>query len=176
MKNLRYIALLSVLILPLAACEATKDQLGLTRTAPDEYAVIKRAPLEMPPDFTLRPPRPGATRPQEMATEEQAKSAIFGDAGNAAARSTPDNGESALLMHAGADRAQPDIRQQVDYETSVLAPKEKPVAERILGWSVGGEDKPPATVVDAEAEAERLKKNAEEGKSVTEGETPQIEQ
>ena len=44
----------------LAACSG--DELtrtfGLTRDAPDEFQVTTRAPLSMPPDFTLRPPRP----------------------------------------------------------------------------------------------------------------------
>ena len=46
--------------LALSGCSDAKEQLGLTRSAPDEFAVVKRAPLAMPPDYTLRPPRPGA--------------------------------------------------------------------------------------------------------------------
>ena len=162
-------------VMALSACDRTKEQLGLTQTAPDEYAVIRRAPLEMPPDYTLRPPQPGTARPQEANPDKQAKSVVFGDSKGASDKK-PDDGEAALLQQAGADKAQPNIRQQVDYETSVLAPKEKPVAERLLGWTMGGDKQPPATVVDPKAEAERLKKNEEEGKPVTDGETPTIEQ
>jgi len=130
----------------------------------------------MPPDYTLRPPRPGAPRPQEAAPEDQAEAAMFGDA-QQPAQSAPDSGESALLNQAGADAAQPGIRQAVDRETATLEPKDKPVAEKLLGWTTGSSDAPPpASVVDPKAEAERLRKNAEEGKPVTEGETPTIEE
>jgi hypothetical protein len=156
------------------ACEGTKDQLGLTRTAPDEFAVMKRAPLEIPPDYSLRPPRPGAARPQEMDPEKKAEKALFGE--NKASGSTaPENGETALLQQAGTDIAQPDIRSWIDRETSIITPKEKPVAERLIGWTTGSSDHDSASVVDAKGEAERIRKNIEEGRPVTEGETPSIE-
>ena len=44
----------------LSACEGgIGDALGLGKKAPDEFAVVRSAPLTLPPDFTLRPPRPG---------------------------------------------------------------------------------------------------------------------
>ena len=80
MKAFR-VALVTSLGLSLAACSG--DELtrtfGLTRDAPDEFQVTTRAPLSMPPDFTLRPPRPGATRPQELTQREQAEAALAPD-------------------------------------------------------------------------------------------------
>jgi len=38
----------------------------------DEFAVVTKAPLIMPPDYNLRPPRPGAARPQEQSERQQA--------------------------------------------------------------------------------------------------------
>ena len=49
---------------------------GLTRDAPDEYTVTTRAPLSMPPDYNLRPPRPGSPRPQEQSERQQAQEAL----------------------------------------------------------------------------------------------------
>ena len=172
-KKVGFIAILACLS-GLAACSNAKEQLGLTRSAPDEYAIVKRAPLEMPPDYALRPPRPGMARPQEAEPGKQAQMALFGNDSQQSSRKTPEDGESALLQQAGADNAQPGIRQQVDRETALLEPQEKPVIEKLLGWAGTGSEKPPATVVDAKAEAERLKKNAEEGRPVTEGNTPTI--
>ncbi|MGH7063561.1 MAG: DUF3035 domain-containing protein, partial [Stellaceae bacterium] len=43
---------------------------------PDEFAVESRAPLTIPPDFDLRPPEPGAARPQEKSTSQQAEQVI----------------------------------------------------------------------------------------------------
>ncbi len=180
MRNIFRISVYTIAItagLSLTACSNAKEQLGLTRQSPDEFAIVKRAPLEMPPSYALRPPTPGATRPQEQASQEQARTVVFGaEEVRTTPSAAPDNVEEALLQRAGGDMAQPNIRATVDHEISILEPKEKPVAEKLLGITMGRKSEKPATVVDAQAEAERLKKNREEGNPVTEGETPSIEQ
>ena len=60
----------------LSGCTDFKRELGLSPTAPDEFAVESRAPLTIPPDFDLRPPQPGAPRPQEASAEDKARKAI----------------------------------------------------------------------------------------------------
>src|SRR2546421_2891298 len=59
-----------------AGCSDFKKTIGLEPTLPDEFAVESRAPLTIPPDFELRPPSPGASRPQEKTANQQAKQAI----------------------------------------------------------------------------------------------------
>jgi len=68
--------LCSAAALSLQGCTGLKRSIGLEKTSPDEFAVESRAPLEMPPDFDLRPPQPGATRPQEKAADQQARKVI----------------------------------------------------------------------------------------------------
>ncbi len=63
-------------ILMLAACSDLRQALGMDRTGPDEFAVESRAPLTIPPDFDLRPPQPGAHRPQEVTAAEKAQKVI----------------------------------------------------------------------------------------------------
>ena len=48
------------------------------RQRPDEFAVQRQAPLVIPPDFALVPPAPGAPRPTDTSTAQQAQSALFG--------------------------------------------------------------------------------------------------
>jgi len=60
----------------LAGCTDFKKSIGLEPTLPDEFAVESRAPLTIPPDFELRPPQPGASRPQEKSADQQAKQLI----------------------------------------------------------------------------------------------------
>src|SRR5712675_1854188 len=60
----------------LQGCTDLKRSIGLEKTSPDEFAVESRAPLTMPPDFNLRPPQPGAARPQEKSSDQQARQAI----------------------------------------------------------------------------------------------------
>jgi hypothetical protein len=57
----------------LSGCSDIKQMVGLDQSMPDEFAVESRAPLTIPPDFNLRPPEPGAPRPQEKSTEQQAE-------------------------------------------------------------------------------------------------------
>ena len=70
----------------------------LGRDRPDEFAVARNAPLVIPPDFALEPPRPGeAAAPADA--RSQALQALFG---GPAPRS---DAETTLLQRAEADRA-----------------------------------------------------------------------
>lgn len=171
--NRTVLMFLCALPFALGACSNTKEQLGLAKKSPDEFAVTKHAPLAMPPDYALRPPQPGAPRPQEQSTDEMARSAVFGDGAQGGAHSAPDSAEAALLKQAGSGYADPNIRRMVDAETAEYEQSQKPVVKKILGV-VGAGDDTAASVVDPGAEAERLRKNAEAGKPVTEGETPSV--
>ena len=54
------------LIAGLGAMTAACGSSGLlNRDRPDEFAVQRQAPLVVPPDFNLVPPKPGAPRPAE---------------------------------------------------------------------------------------------------------------
>lgn len=175
-----YLSIFAVCLSPLilASCSGAKETLGLERTVPDEFAVVKRAPLEMPPSYYLRPPRPGAPRPQEQTTDQQAKQTVFGEAAiQEEAIAQPENttsSEALLLQQAGTNVADPAIRAKVDAETAELGDRNKPVAEKLLGLA-GGSSEPSASVVDAAEESARIRENLETGKPVTEGETPYIE-
>jgi hypothetical protein len=60
----------------ISGCTDLKKAIGLEKASPDEFAVESRAPLEMPPDFDLRPPQPGASRPQEKSSDKLARQVI----------------------------------------------------------------------------------------------------
>ena len=159
----------------LSACEGgIGDALGLGKNAPDEFAVVRSAPLTLPPDFTLRPPRPGEARPNEESVREQAKVALFNEAGALAiddSTAAATQGEAAFIERAGAADVDPNIRHIVDREFSGYASEDESFIDSLLFWQ---EEQLPGEVVDAAAEAERLRENAEAGKSVTAGETPTI--
>jgi hypothetical protein len=75
------------------------------RGAPDELAIGRQAPLVIPPDFNISPPKPGAPRPVAPDARTDALQALFPDS------VTPkSNGETALLDAAGASRADPTAR------------------------------------------------------------------
>jgi hypothetical protein len=60
----------------LAGCADFRMALGIDRVGPDEFAVESRAPLTIPPEFDLRPPQPGAPRPQEVTAADKARKVI----------------------------------------------------------------------------------------------------
>ena len=62
--------------LMLPGCTGFRQALGMDRVGPDEFAVESRAPLTLPPEFDLRPPQPGAPRPQELTAADKARKVI----------------------------------------------------------------------------------------------------
>lgn len=169
---------LCLAVLPvLAGCSDVRDTIGLTKDAPDEFSVVRRAPLEIPPGLTaaaLPPPRPGMPRPQETAPSEDAREALTGTKSEVYAAEASAS-EDVLLQKTNADQTDPSIRRTLDKESEELKDVNKPVIQKLTGLAKG-ESENSATIVDAQKEYERLKKNKEEGKPATEGETPYIEE
>lgn len=150
MKNRVIYALLSLLVL--AGCSGARDRLGLSKATPDEFAVVRRAPLEMPPDYALRPPRPGAPRPQEQAAVDAARAAVLGQTDQSGGTSAA---ESALIRTTGATNVPSNIRAKVDAEASEDSDGDVSVLKKIAG--IGGEATPEGKAIDPVAEAARLK-------------------
>ncbi|MCE3005361.1 MAG: DUF3035 domain-containing protein [Alphaproteobacteria bacterium] len=175
--------------LMLLACSGqdARETLGLIREAPDEFVVVSRPPLTVPPDFELRPPTPGVARPAESTTSAARALVLKGEAppasleelgaaptvatavdpvlsGNAA---TP--GESSLLNKIGITRVDPEIRQKLgaDPEKAAAKREAKTFYDRLLQES--GEE----PVVDSRKEAERIRINTDTGKPVNEGVVPE---
>ena len=146
----------------LAGCVSTRNALGLTKVTPDEFRVVTKAPLVVPPDFALRPPAPGKPRPQELQPESAARTALLGNR-EGEGRS---DGEKLLVAKAGADKADPLIRYVVEDEFGDVAHKEKSFADKVMFWrpdkaatptpAATGSDN--AAPIDAAAESDRISK------------------
>lgn len=145
----------------LSACSSTRKALGMNKVTPDEFRVVAKAPLVVPPEYALRPPAPGEPRPQELQPESAARNALLG-AREAQGRT---EGEKLLVAKAGADKADPLIRYVVDDETGSLAHKEKSFADKVMFWksgqaapaSPGAAQDDTATPIDPAAEEARVK-------------------
>ena len=149
MKNLKFL-----LIVPLALT-ACSNQFDFSKKAPDEFAVVTRAPLEMPDSYNdLPPPKAGVSRAQETSPEETAKEVLFGEASKIT-QETVSSGESILLQKANAQNTPNNIRDQIDTETQKLAEENTSTFNKILG-RVGKNTKAPADVIDPVKESERL--------------------
>jgi hypothetical protein len=161
--------------LALTGCgNSFRESLGLTRNAPDEFQVVAHAPLSMPPDIALQQPEPGAARPQEASTRTAAQSIVV-NSGGAQAPTTDltdrSPGEAQLLTSLGATDADPNVRQMVEEETASQIERDKSVLSRLNFWQT---PEPYGVIVDPVGESQRIQRNMEEGKPLTEGDTPII--
>ena len=110
---MRKMILAATLLTLVAGCASGGGVFG--RKGPNEFAVSRAAPLVVPPDFALTPPKPGQPRPQEADSSTQALQALFG---GPAARSAA---ESGAIGQAGGNRAQAGIRSNAgDPGTNVV--------------------------------------------------------
>ena len=166
------------LALALTGCEAARESFGFNKQAPDEFSVVTRAPLVVPPDFGLRPPQPGAQRPQEKPVVERARETVLGKSAAEQQFATTSGaqplseGERALLTQAEALKVDPSIRQTVDRESSLLAEANSDFIDRLIFWQKA---EPPGMVVDPTKESQRIRQAVAMGESPTKGETPTIQ-
>ncbi len=101
--NFRHLSVAVVSSLVLVAC-------GSGKNSPDEFAVVDRPPLVIPPEAELTPPRPGEPRAQPMDPGRRAFEALF--PGKEYKPSPPKSrSEDGLLALVG--RADPDVRSNV---------------------------------------------------------------
>jgi predicted small secreted protein len=176
MKNNRFM-LACVALLALSACNTMKKELGVGRNSPDEFMVVKRAPLSLPPDYSLRPPSDSDVAPASDASN-QAKALLMGEGAEETAASG--GSENALLDQMGAEKANPEIRSIINEENGYIAVKNEKLVDKLIFWKDEqdqgiSDDDLDSSVVNPGQEAERLKKNEEEGRPVNEGKVPTIE-
>jgi len=160
-------------VILLSGCSGDKlsRTFGLTRDAPDEYTVTTRAPLSMPPDYNLRPPRPGAPRPQEQSERQQAEEALVPQMALGAPQSSTSAGQAALMQQAGPP-APSDIRRKVDQDAR-YASDDDSFVDKVLYWRKPDTEH---AQVDPQKESQRLRQNAALGEGPDVGSTPIIQQ
>jgi len=75
MKRIPILAAASVAIFALSGCGTTSVY---QRDRPDEFAVTRSEPIQVPAAFNLPAPTPNAPRPQDGDTKQQVLDAMFG--------------------------------------------------------------------------------------------------
>ncbi len=122
------------LIVALGACTSSRS--GARANAPDEFRVVKKAPLVVPPEYNLRPPTPGQAQPFEVDEARAGVATAFGTTIGADASLS----ERALVAAAGANSVNPIIREQVDYEEARIIRKSQSISDKVIGWQKDGEE------------------------------------
>lgn len=174
------LAALALAALLVSGCSEIRSMAGFDRRVPDEFAVVSRAPLSLPPSFDLPPPAPGAPRPQESTATARAETVLFGGRqtgfylnGQFLPAGPASPGEAAFLARAGGGAVQANIRQVVNREADQEIEDSKGFADSLLFWQTPDQ---PGLVVDPQAEMRRLANNAALGLPLNEGEVPVIDE
>ncbi len=172
-----------ILVLTLTACSEgdVTSTLGLGRSAPDEFKVVSRPPLSVPPEFTLRPPLPGEDTLETLPADKLTRAMITGtsasaDPNNIPTRAdgtplvdtavlpvesgnAPTGGEALLLERLGATQADQNIREKI-YQDRIVK-KQEEEESWVEGLNPFDADK---ESINAAEEAKKLK---EAGKPTT---------
>jgi len=171
MKHIKLIALSVIAAVALTGCDGARKALTQTKAAPDEFSVYTRAPLTLPRDYGLRPPSEVEAEARKGDDPQSVAKRVM--LGGREAKTPPIQaatpGTTALLAHAGAQNAEPDIRQIVNRETSVFAEEDQNFMEALMF------DPVPGQVVEPTEERQRIQENQALGNPVNTGETPVIE-
>ena len=148
----------------LSACSQTTKALGLTKNSPNEFNILTKAPLVVPPEYNLRPPQVGTSNAENNYSQKSARDALLGDIDDA----EPTRGEVVLMSKAGVGRANQEIRLEIDGSNSVER-KSKSFSDQVLFWRDGKVIQPEGSPVDPEIEARRIEsvKAATGGQDVT---------
>jgi hypothetical protein len=97
---------------------------------PDEFRVVTKAPLTVPPDYSLRPPGAGESVPAEVAAAQNDNAAAFGATLGVNASAS----ERALVAAADANAVSPLVRTQLDYEEFKTIRKSTSITDRVMFW------------------------------------------
>jgi hypothetical protein len=164
-------AVLGGAAMALIGCQDIRDAAGITKTPPDEFAVVTKAPLVIPPDFNLRPPKPGAPPTNQSSPTDSAEQAITGDDPATVAASLPSTyspAEKDLLANTGGATADHTVRAQIAADSKAMSMASGSFTDTLLFRSP---QDPNIKPVNADAEHDKLVAEKIDGATPIEGQT-----
>jgi hypothetical protein len=153
------LALFLFAVLMLSACSSGNGLIG-AKNAPDEFEVVIRPPLTLPPNFTLRPNDDNDAASANLANAQAGVSAI-GQSQSLLGTNNSANASSFEELF-GTDQIIPNIRTIIDEETLGIQLDRRVPLEQIFGGQpeVGPD-------LDAAAEAYRIRQAIKDGQPLT---------
>ena len=145
----------------LSACSDFRRAIGTEKSSPDEFAVVVRAPLSLPPDFTLRPSGPDDETAAAAPLATEVAESIFGQQ-----RQTLTGYDELFSLSS----IEPDVRTLVDEETAGIRFERRLPIQVLFG---GLADVGP--VLNQIEEDARLRRNRAENAPLNVGATPAID-
>jgi hypothetical protein len=147
----------------LSACSDFRKAIGTEKSSPDEFQVVVRPSLVLPPNFSSRPTAAtGAQTAATVASDAQAQASVL-----LGARETGASDYSDVFAF---DKIVEDVRSKVDEETAGIKFERRLPIQVLFG---GLPDVGP--VIDKMAEDRRIRRNRLENRSLSYGATPAID-
>jgi len=147
----------------LSACSDFRKAIGTEKSSPDEFQVVVRPSLVLPPNFSSRPTAAtGAQTAATVASDAQAQASVL-----LGARETGASDYSDIFAF---DKTVEDVRSKVDEETAGIKFERRLPIQVLFG---GLPDVGP--VIDKMAEDRRIRRNRLENRSLSYGATPAID-
>ena len=144
----------------LFGCTGVKEKIGIINKSPDEFQVYEKKPLDIPPNFELRPPIDG----DKIVADSEDENIIFNEEVNTNESLTIE--DEVLLISIGDKDSDKDIREMINNENSIRA-IEKPLLDKILDFDTIIEvNKEENDELDPNVEKERINQLKEEGKLI----------
>ena len=100
----------------LIGCQSVREATGAAKSPPDEFTVLTKAPLVIPPDYNLRPPQPGIAARNSTEGDDQTGAAFLPpDPATAAAQlgAAYSESEKLLLTKTNALAVDPGVRRGI---------------------------------------------------------------
>lgn len=142
------IAVLAAVVV-LSGCQSIRKAAGVEKDTPDEFAVVTKAPLVIPPDYNLRPPKPGAVPTNVTSPTGAAQAALYSSDDSTGTTATPSgpgtysDGEKNILSQAGATNADHSIRQEIASDERSMQGSDSSFTDKVLfGGTTDNSDKP----------------------------------
>ena len=156
---LKFILFINLLFL-FSCSKGVKEKIGIINKSPDEFQVYEQKPLDVPPNFELRPPIDG----DKVITDSKDENIIFNEEVNTNESLTIE--DEVLLISIGDKDSDTDIREVINDENSIRE-IEKPLLDKILDFDPIIEvNKEENNELDPNAEKERIDQLKEEGKLI----------
>lgn len=167
----------------IASCSGSvRDNLGMRRSAPNEFKVVSNPPLSVPPEFSLRPPVEDNVYVPPKSVAVDAKNVLFkqGSAGVASDNETAS--EEVFRSQFKASDANPQIKSLLQQEFIAAAKQEeeesfieKNLISKIPGLSTDKKANQSDPAVNARLEKDRIVQEQKKGEKITGVETPTVE-
>ena len=121
---------LSIVSISLMGCGSELAKvLGTNKMPPDEFTILTKPLLIIPPEYNLRPPAEGEVRPEPQQSSRELQAILFG---NSSASDQFSTSELNVMTGSGVGESIPNIREVLDSEMRDVEDADESVKAQIL--------------------------------------------